>query len=74
MKRLVQHIYIYSWENEAIRPLWMASDIGMDVQSFTFDERAMAADYRNKRPQNRLGLDQLGTDTYSNVQLGFVLV
>lgn len=34
-----QHIYIYSWENEAIRPLWMASDIGMDVHSFTFDEK-----------------------------------
>lgn len=35
-----QHIYIYEWraESETIYPLWMASDIGMDVVSWSFDE------------------------------------
>lgn len=33
-----QHIYIYQWKNSQIRPLWMASDIGMDVLSFNFNE------------------------------------
>lgn len=33
-----QHIYIYEWRDGEIHPLWMASDIGMDVVSFDFDE------------------------------------
>ena len=33
-----QHIYIYEWRNDEIHPLWMASDIGMDVVSFDFSE------------------------------------
>ena len=37
-KEWSQHIYIYSWKDKAIHPLWMASDIGMNVLSFTFDE------------------------------------
>ena len=35
-----QHIYIYELrDNEEIHPLWMASDIGMDVESWSFDEK-----------------------------------
>lgn len=33
-----QHIYIYELrDNEEIHPLWMASDIGMDVKDWSFD-------------------------------------
>lgn len=34
-----QHIYIYQWRDGEIHPLWMASDIGMDVTEFEEDER-----------------------------------
>ena len=34
-----QHIYIYDWTEEGIRPIWMASDIGMDAERWRFDER-----------------------------------
>lgn len=34
-----QHIYIYELrDNEEIHPLWMASDIGMDVKDWSFDD------------------------------------
>ena len=34
-----QHIYIYELrDNEEIHPLWMASDIGMDVRNWSFDD------------------------------------
>ena len=35
-----QHIYIYELrDNEEIHPLWMASDIGMDVKGWSFDDK-----------------------------------
>ena len=34
-----QHIYIYDWRNQEIHPIWMASDIGMDVVSWRFDPK-----------------------------------
>lgn len=35
-----QHIYIYELrDNEEIHPLWMASDIGMDVRDWSFDDK-----------------------------------
>ena len=34
-----QHIYIYDWTEEGLRPIWMASDIGMDAERWRFDER-----------------------------------
>ena len=33
-----QHIYLYDWTDGEIRPIWMASDIGMDAVSWSFDE------------------------------------
>ncbi len=34
-----QHIYIYELrDNEEIHPIWMASDIGMDVKGWSFDD------------------------------------
>lgn len=34
-----QHIYIYELrDNEEIHPIWMASDIGMDVKDWSFDD------------------------------------
>ena len=33
-----QHIFIYRWTGETMRPLWMASDIGREVVSWSFDE------------------------------------
>ena len=33
-----QHIYIYEIENSVVRPKWMASDIGMKVASWEFDD------------------------------------
>lgn len=35
-----QHIYLYDWTDGEIRPIWMASDIGMDVVRWSFDETA----------------------------------
>ena len=34
-----QHIYLYDWKNGEIRPIWMASDLGMEVESWSFHER-----------------------------------
>lgn len=33
-----QHIYLYDWTDGEIRPIWMASDIGMDAVSWSFGE------------------------------------
>ena len=33
-----QHIFIYQWTGETMRPLWMASDLGREVESWRFDE------------------------------------
>ena len=33
-----QHIFIYDWNGEEIKPVWMASDIGMDAADWSFDE------------------------------------
>lgn len=33
-----QHIYLYDWTDGEIRPIWMASDIGMDAVSWSFDD------------------------------------
>ena len=33
-----QHIFIYQWTGETMRPLWMASDLGMEVEEWAFDE------------------------------------
>ena len=33
-----QHIFIYDWSGEEIKPVWMASDIGMDAAGWSFDE------------------------------------
>ncbi len=33
-----QHIYLYDWTEEAVRPIWMASDIGMEVSQWSFGE------------------------------------
>ena len=32
-----QHIFIYQWTGETMRPLWMASDLGREVESWHFD-------------------------------------
>lgn len=42
-KQWSQHIYIYQWKEGEIAPLWMASDIGMDVAAFAFDEKKRLA-------------------------------
>ena len=33
-----QHIYIYDWTGDGIRPIWMASDIGLEAEGWQFDE------------------------------------
>ena len=33
-----QHIYIYDWNAGEPKPVWMASDIGLEAASWTFDE------------------------------------
>lgn len=33
-----QHIYIYDWTGEEIKPIWMASDISLEAVSWQFDE------------------------------------
>ena len=33
-----QHIFIYQWTGETMRPLWMASDLGREVEAWRFDE------------------------------------
>lgn len=33
-----QHIYLYDWTDGEIRSIWMASEIGMDVVQWSFDE------------------------------------
>lgn len=37
-KNWSQHIYIYDWADGGIRPIWMASDIGLEVAAWRFDE------------------------------------
>ena len=32
-----QHIFIYDWTGETVRPIWMASDLGMEVEAWSFD-------------------------------------
>lgn len=34
-----QHIYLYDWTENGIRPIWMASDIGLDAAAWRFDEQ-----------------------------------
>ena len=34
-----QHIYIYDWEDGQITPIWMASDLGREVESWSFSEK-----------------------------------
>ena len=36
--RWSQHIFIYQWDAGNITPLWMASDIGMEVQDWHYDD------------------------------------
>ncbi len=38
-----QHIYIYRWDEGTMRPLWMASDIGMEAVRWRFDETGRLA-------------------------------
>lgn len=33
-----QHIFIYDWTADGIRPIWMASDIGLEAAAWRFDE------------------------------------
>ena len=33
-----QHIYLYDWDQGEIRPIWMASDIGLEAAGWSFDE------------------------------------
>lgn len=33
-----QHIYLYDWTEGEIKPIWMASDIGLDAVQWSFDE------------------------------------
>lgn len=33
-----QHIFLYRWTGETMRPLWMASDVGREVTGWSFDE------------------------------------
>ncbi len=33
-----QHIFIYDWDGSKISAAWMASDLGMEVQDWTYDE------------------------------------
>lgn len=35
-----QHIFLYDWTGETMQPIWMASDIGFDVASWSFDEQS----------------------------------
>ena len=32
-----QHIYIYRWQDEIMKPIWMASEIGLNVKEWRFD-------------------------------------
>ncbi len=33
-----QHIFIYELEGDVVRPKWMASDIGMDAETMSFED------------------------------------
>lgn len=37
-KNWSQHIYIYDWTGAEIKPIWMASDIGLEAAGWQFDE------------------------------------
>ena len=34
-----QHIFLYDWEAGLMQPIWMASDLGMEVEQWSFHER-----------------------------------
>ena len=34
-----QHIFLYDWQEGEIRPIWMASDLGLEVENWSFHER-----------------------------------
>ncbi len=34
-----QHIYIYDWTDGEMQPVWMASDLGREVESWSFSEK-----------------------------------
>lgn len=36
--RWSQHIFLYDWDGGKISPLWMASELGMEVQDWNYDE------------------------------------
>ncbi len=35
-----QHIYIYDWDEGSVKPIWMASDIGLEAVRWSFDEQS----------------------------------
>lgn len=41
-----QHIYLYDWTGETVKPIWMASDLGREVitWSFTEEDRLVVTD------------------------------
>ena len=45
-----QHIFIYDWTGETMRPIWMASELGREVETWSFDEtrRLMLTDRRGE--------------------------
>ncbi len=34
-----QHIYLYDWADGQMKPIWMASDLGREVESWSFSEK-----------------------------------
>lgn len=36
-KSWFQHIFISDWTGETVKPIWMASDLGVEVESWSFD-------------------------------------
>ena len=45
-----QHIFIYRWTGETMQPVWMASELGREVESWSFDEerRLVLTDRRGR--------------------------
>lgn len=67
-----QHIYLYDWTDGEIRPIWMASNIGMDAVSWSFDETSRLVITDRSGTQSAWdwiswGLSSLGSPT-SNVE------
>ena len=50
-KNWSQHIFLYDWSGETMRPIWMASDLGMEVEawSFTNHTRLLLTDREGNR-------------------------